>query len=141
MLLAEDNPINQKLAKLILHKQGYHVTVVGNGRAALAALETQPVDLVLMDIQMPEMSGIDATQTLRRLEVGTDRHLPIIAMTAHAMKGDAEACLAAGMDDYIAKPVQAQELYRVIERVMARFAPADISITPKLPAQKSWPNT
>ena len=126
ILLAEDNAVNQKLALALLHRRGHTVTVVDNGRAALETAAQNTFDLVLMDVQMPEMGGLDATRALREREIGTGRHLPVIAMTAHAMKGDEERCLEAGMDDYIAKPVQAQMLYAVIDRVVARFysAPA-----------------
>jgi two-component system sensor histidine kinase/response regulator len=121
ILLAEDNAVNQKLAVVMLQRRGYVVEVVDNGRAALDALAAQPFDLVLMDVQMPEMGGLDATRLLREREAHNGEHMPVIAMTAHAMKGDEERCLEAGMDDYIAKPVQAQVLYAVIERVLARF--------------------
>jgi CheY-like chemotaxis protein len=121
ILLAEDNLVNQKLAIALLRRRGYAVEVVDNGRAALDLLFAQPFDLVLMDVQMPELNGLDATRALRTREAGTPQHTPVIAMTAHAMKGDEERCLEAGMDDYIAKPVQAQLLYAVIDRVVTRF--------------------
>ena len=123
LLLAEDNLVNQKLAGLILRKRGYQVTIVDNGRLALEALAREPFDLVLMDVQMPEMSGLEVVRALRVREAGVGHHMPVIAMTANAMKGDAENCLAAGMDDYIAKPMQAAGLYAVIDRVLARFVP------------------
>jgi two-component system, sensor histidine kinase and response regulator len=115
ILLAEDNLVNQKLARRLLEKHGHGVAVVGNGREALAAIEKDEFDLVLMDVQMPEMDGFVATQTIRESEAGTGRHLPIIAMTAHAMKGDQERCLEAGMDGYISKPINAAELLAVID--------------------------
>jgi CheY-like chemotaxis protein len=91
------------------------MVVASNGKEALAALERDSFDLILMDVQMPEMGGLEATEIIRATEKGTGRHLPIIAMTAHAMKGDRERCLEAGMDGYVAKPVQAKELQKAIE--------------------------
>jgi PAS domain S-box-containing protein len=117
ILLAEDNPVNQRVALHLLKKHRHSTTVVGNGREALAAIEREHFDLVLMDVQMPEMDGFEATHALRRAEATTGRHLPIIAMTAHAMKGDRERCSAAGMDDYVCKPIQPRELYRAIQAV------------------------
>ncbi len=119
ILLAEDNPINQMLAVRLLEKQGHTVVVAGNGREALATLEQQPFDLVLMDVQMPEMDGYEATALIRAQERATGRHLPVIALTAHAMKGDLESCLQAGMDAYLSKPIQVKELYEVIEGVVS----------------------
>jgi two-component system sensor histidine kinase/response regulator len=115
ILLAEDNAVNQRLALRILEKRGHAVVVAGNGNEAVAAWESGPFDLILMDVQMPERDGFEATAVIREREQGTQSHIPIIAMTAHAMKGDRERCLAAGMDDYVSKPLQAQELIRVIE--------------------------
>ncbi len=108
VLLAEDNRVNQKLAINLLSKLGCLVTVAENGRQTLARWEAEEFDLVLMDVQMPEMDGFETTVAIRELEKGTDRHTLIIAMTAHAMKGDRERCLAAGMDDYLSKPVRSQ---------------------------------
>ncbi len=110
VLLAEDNPVNQKLVIRFLEKQGHTVVVAGNGKEALACLEKQTFDLVLMDVQMPEMDGLEATRLIRQREQATGGHLPIIAMTASAMKGDRERCLEAGMDRYISKPVALTEL-------------------------------
>jgi signal transduction histidine kinase/DNA-binding response OmpR family regulator len=118
ILLAEDNAVNQKLATLLLQKKQHKVHVVNNGVEALEALEQGSYDLVLMDVQMPEMNGIDATRAIRTREQENGRHILIIAMTAHAMKGDREECLAAGMDDYIAKPIRAAHLYEVIDRTV-----------------------
>lgn len=119
VLLAEDNPINQMLAVRLLEKQGHTVVVAGNGREALATLKQQPFDLVLMDVQMPEMDGFEATTLIRDQERATGRHLPIIALTAHAMKGDLEHCLQAGMDAYLSKPIQVKALYQAIEEVVS----------------------
>jgi PAS domain S-box-containing protein len=119
ILLVEDNEVNQKLAVRLLEKQGHFVTVAGTGREALEKLQPAvPFDLVLMDVQMPEMDGFETTAHIRRAEAGTGRRLPILAMTAHAMKGDRERCLEAGMDGYIAKPIQPQELLEAIARLV-----------------------
>ena len=118
ILLAEDNPVNQTVALRLLTKHGHRVVVAGNGREALLALEKAPdgFDLILMDVQMPEMDGFAATAAIRKME-GETKNLPIVAMTAHAMKGDRERCLSAGMDDYITKPIQAKALLDLIERL------------------------
>jgi PAS domain S-box-containing protein len=115
ILLAEDNAVNQVLAVRLLQKRGHSVVVVGNGREALATLDNQRFDIVLMDVQMPEMDGFQATAAIREKEIQTGAHIPIIALTAHAMKGDQERCLAAGMDAYITKPIEAKELFSAIE--------------------------
>ena len=120
VLLAEDGLINQKVAVNLLERRGHVVEVAENGRAALAALERETFDLVLMDVQMPEMDGFEATAAIRELERETGEHLPIIAMTAHVMKGDRERCLEAGMDEYLAKPIDPEGLYAVVEAVPAR---------------------
>jgi CheY-like chemotaxis protein/HPt (histidine-containing phosphotransfer) domain-containing protein len=116
ILLAEDNMINQELAMGLLKKIGYQGDAVANGKEVLSALEKVPYDLILMDVQMPEMDGFEATAVIRRKERENGRHIPIIAMTAHAMKGDRERCLEAGMDDYLTKPIQPKELIEVIKR-------------------------
>jgi PAS domain S-box-containing protein len=137
ILLAEDNPVNQKLAINLLRKEGYRVVLAATGREALATLERQPFDLVLMDVQMPEMDGLQATAVIREKERGTGRHLLILAMTAYAMKGDRERCLAAGMDGYLAKPICRADLLEAI----ARMHPEDSSCpTDSLewPAGESW---
>ncbi|MEO5954859.1 MAG: response regulator, partial [Nitrospiraceae bacterium] len=118
ILLAEDNEVNQKLAVKTLEKRGHTVVVVGNGRQVLAALERETVDLVLMDIQMPEMDGFAATAAIREREKATGGHLPIVALTAHAMKGDRERCLEAGMDAYVSKPLRVEQLLEAIARVV-----------------------
>jgi CheY-like chemotaxis protein len=104
----------------LLQKAGHEVAVVNNGREALAALAKETFDLVLMDVQMPEMDGLEATAQWRECEKGTGRHMPIIAMTAHAMAGDRERCLEAGMDAYVSKPIQARELWKALEELVAR---------------------
>lgn len=115
ILLAEDNPVNQKLAARLLEKRGHTVVVAVNGREALRALDNETFDLVLMDGQMPDMDGFAATAAIRERERGTGSHLPIIALTAHALKGDRERCLKAGMDGYLSKPFHAQELFEAVE--------------------------
>ena len=119
ILLAEDNLVNQKLASRLLENQGHMVIVAGDGAQALDTLAKQSFDLILMDAQMPVMDGFEATAAIRRLEEQTRAHIPIIAMTAHAMVGDRQRCLKAGMDGYIAKPVHAHELFETIESVLA----------------------
>jgi PAS domain S-box-containing protein len=131
ILLAEDSLVNQKLATALLEAQGHQIVVVGNGREALAALSCQPFDLVLMDVQMPEMDGLEATTAIRTKEKIAGGHVPIVAMTAHAMKGDRELCLAAGMDEYIAKPIRAHQLFDVIEAVVSPAQTAAPAPAPK----------
>jgi two-component system sensor histidine kinase/response regulator len=116
ILLTEDNVVNQRVAQRILQNDGHIVVVAGNGREALAALDKQIFDVVLMDVQMPEMDGLEATAAIRRREKGSGAHIPIIAMTAHAMTGDKERCLAAGMDDYLSKPIHARVLLDLVEK-------------------------
>ncbi len=122
ILLVEDNPLNQRVAFELLEKHGHTVFAVGNGKEALAALDCDNFDAVLMDVQMPVMNGFEATLAIRAREAGTGRHLPIIAMTAHAMAADRERCLAAGMDEYISKPIQTKELVRVLDTLFAAEA-------------------
>jgi CheY-like chemotaxis protein len=114
ILLAEDNAVNQKLALRILEQMGYRADVASNGIEAIESIERQVYDVILMDVQMPEMDGLNATREIRKLLHATQPH--IIAMTANAMEGDREACLAAGMDDYISKPIRVDELVRALER-------------------------
>jgi signal transduction histidine kinase/DNA-binding response OmpR family regulator len=115
ILLAEDNPVNQKVAEAILRKAGYPVQIVENGEDAVEAMKSTSYNLVLMDVQMPEVDGIQATKMVREME-GSDKHTPIVAMTAHAMIGDKERCLESGMDDYIAKPIRPSELLNIVEK-------------------------
>jgi len=118
ILLAEDNVVNQRLAVKVLNKRGYCVVVAGNGKEAVAAFEQEPFDAILMDVQMPEMDGFEATGVIREKEKETGSHIPIIAMTAHAMKGDRERCLEAGMDEYVSKPIRPQIVVDAIESVV-----------------------
>jgi signal transduction histidine kinase/DNA-binding response OmpR family regulator len=117
ILVAEDNPVNRTMAVRLLGKRGNDVRVAHNGREALQALEQDTFDVVLMDVEMPEMDGLETTAHIRKREEISGTHLPIIALTAHAMKGDEEKCLAAGMDAYVSKPIHAATLFRAIERV------------------------
>ncbi|HLK50515.1 MAG TPA: PAS domain S-box protein [Bryobacteraceae bacterium] len=120
ILVADDNPVNQSIAAALLRRQGYQVELALNGREAVETVRGKPVTAVLMDVQMPEMDGFEATAAIRRLEAGTGTHVPIIAMTAHAMKGDRERCLDAGMDGYVSKPVHAHELLALLENLISR---------------------
>jgi CheY-like chemotaxis protein len=129
ILLAEDNVVNQRLAMRMLEKQGHTVVVVGDGVLALAALERDRFDVVLMDVQMPLMDGVEATGAIRKEERASGRHIPIIAMTAHAMSGDRQRFLASGMDGYVSKPVHSQELFAAIENVLS------LAGAPLLPAE------
>ncbi len=120
VLVAEDNSVNQRLATRLLEKRGHRVTVTANGREAVEALANQTFDLVLMDVQMPEMDGFEATAAIREKEKHNGAHMPIVALTAHAMKGDRERCLAAGMDGYLSKPIRSQELDEILNTYLAR---------------------
>jgi CheY-like chemotaxis protein len=117
ILLAEDNLVNQKLAMRLLEKRGHSVLLAGNGQEALTLLETNAVDLILMDLQMPEMNGIEATRAIRGGGRYGSRRTPIVAMTACAMASDRQRCLEAGMDGYLSKPVRAADLYEMIEKL------------------------
>ena len=129
LLLAEDNEVNQKLALAILKKQGHSVVVARNGREAVEAVEREAFDAVLMDVQMPEMSGLEAARAIRQLESAGQlaavrecyptQGLPIIAMTAHAMTGDRERCLEAGMNSYLSKPIQPDLLLKALDELVA----------------------
>jgi CheY-like chemotaxis protein len=129
VLLAEDNPINQKVELRMLERVGYRADAVASGIEALAALERRPYDVVIMDVQMPEMDGLEATRRLRARFAGTGRP-QVIAMTANAMEGDREACLAAGMDDYVAKPVRLEALAATLERAARRLRAAPRGASP-----------
>ncbi len=116
ILLVEDSRANQRVALAILNEHGHRVTVAENGRQALAILDEDDFDIVLMDVQMPEMDGYEATAEIRRQEQQTQRHQTILAMTAHAVSGDRKRCLAAGMDDYLSKPIRREELFAALKR-------------------------
>jgi two-component system, sensor histidine kinase and response regulator len=133
VLLAEDNLVNQRLAVRLLEKRGHRVVVAANGLEALQALEKESFDLVLMDVQMPEMDGLEATAILREKEKGTGVHQAVVALTAHAMKGDREKCLAAGMDGYLTKPIRPQELDQLLEIYVARRMEARSVTEPAMP--------
>jgi PAS domain S-box-containing protein len=120
VLLAEDNPVNQEVALRLLERRGHSVIVAENGKQALTAIERHKFDLVLMDVQMPEMGGLEATQLIREKEKSTGEHLPILAMTAHAMQGDRERCIAAGMDGYLAKPIDPKSFLQTVEGISQR---------------------
>jgi CheY-like chemotaxis protein/HPt (histidine-containing phosphotransfer) domain-containing protein len=135
VLVAEDNPTNQKLVSALLEQRGHHVTIVNNGRRAVERAAAERFDVILMDVQMPEMGGLEATAAIREQERGTGGHVPIVALTARAMAGDREQCLAAGMDAYVSKPVRAEELSAAIDAILA---PA-IEASPSAPAQTSEP--
>ena len=122
ILVAEDNLVNQRLAARLLEKKGHRVEIVANGREAVEALEKEPFDLVLMDVQMPEMDGLEATRAIREREKGTERHLPIVALTAHALKRDEERCMAAGMDGHLTKPIRPQQLDEVLQKYLPAMA-------------------
>jgi CheY-like chemotaxis protein len=118
ILLAEDNAVNQKLALRILEQMGYRADVASNGIEAVESVERQTYDVILMDVQMPELDGLDATRDIRKLTSVTQPH--IIAMTANAMEGDREMCIAAGMNDYIAKPIHVNELVDALMKAERR---------------------
>jgi CheY-like chemotaxis protein len=119
ILLAEDNPVSQLLAVRLIEKRGHKVLVADNGREALSMILQDRFDIVLLDVQMPEMDGFSVARAAREREKDTREHLPIIALTANSMDGDRERCLAAGMDDYVSKPINFTELFDTIERCMS----------------------
>jgi CheY-like chemotaxis protein len=139
ILLADDGVVNRAVAVGLLEKRGHHVTAVENGRRAVELVRQQPFDLILMDVQMPVLDGFAATAAIRELEATSGRHTPIIAMTAHAMKGDRERCLGAGMDDYVSKPFQPRDLFADADRhVSAPDAPPkDVDIAVEAPGGPS----
>jgi CheY-like chemotaxis protein len=122
ILLVEDNLVNQRLATRVLEKAGHAVTVAGNGVEALVQHASRPFDLVLMDVSMPQMDGLQATAAIRKREEGTQRHTPIVALTAHALVGDRERCLEAGMDGYVSKPLESAILFQTMAEVL-KFYP------------------
>jgi len=137
ILLTEDSPVNQKLVVALLSKAGHWVDVAANGWRALEMWRQRSYDLVLMDVQMPEMDGLETTKAIRAREQQSGRHTPIIAMTAHALKGDRERCLEAGMDDYVAKPIRRQEFFAAVERVLGgAAAPAPTAPDPEPAAEE-----
>ena len=129
ILLAEDNRVNQVLAMRLLEKKGHTVVLAETGGAVLEAVEKREFDLVLMDVQMPEMDGLEATRAIRQREKSSGEHLPIIAMTANAMTGDKEICLQSGMDGYVAKPLVLKDLFAAIDAVPKRHAPSPVRIS------------
>jgi two-component system, sensor histidine kinase and response regulator len=132
VLLAEDNVVNQLLMQRLLNKRGHRVTIADTGTAVLAALERDSFDLIFMDVQMPELDGFEATREIRRREAESGEHLTIIALTAHAMSGDRERCLASGMDGYMTKPINPKEL----DEALNSFKPL-ASAVPAVPAATS----
>jgi CheY-like chemotaxis protein len=136
VLVAEDNAVNQRLITRLLEKRGHEVKIANNGREAVDALTQGTFDLVFMDIQMPEMDGLGATATIRERELVSGWHQPIIALTAHAMKGDQERCLAAGMDGYITKPIRPEELDAILEK----HSPRKTKGAKLLPAVEATPS-
>ena len=141
MLLAEDNAVNQRLAVRLLEKQAHTVVVAGTGREALDLLERQRFDVVLMDVQMPEMGGFEATARIRAAEARGRSYctrggrLPVIALTAHAMTGDRERCLAAGMDGYVPKPIQPEVLWQAVHDALRPAPPTPAEARPAVPAE------
>jgi two-component system, sensor histidine kinase and response regulator len=135
ILVAEDNVVNQKLAMKLLEKRGHKVTIAANGKEALAAIGKRTFDLVIMDVQMPVMDGLEATVLLREQEKLTGQHQPVVAMTALVMKGDRERCMAAGMDGYLSKPIRPQELDEVLELYIGRGHEATAIAAPERPVQ------
>src|SRR5467141_1046944 len=128
VLVAEDNKVNQFLATRLLEKRGHRVAIVTNGGGVLDALKKENYDLILMDVHMPEMDGFETTAAIREREKETGFHQPVIALTASAMKGDRERCLAAGMDGYLSKPIRPQELDEVLDIQLARRTEVDRTV-------------
>ena len=119
ILLAEDHPVNRELVVTLLSQEGHRVATAHNGAQALGLATQQKFDLILMDVQMPELDGLEVTRLIREGEKLAGQHVPIIALTARAMKGDRELCLAAGMDGYVSKPIRDQELFATIEELVS----------------------
>ena len=120
--MAEDNVVNQKLAAALIARRGHDPVVVSNGQEAVSAWTNEPVDVIFMDVQMPEMDGFQATALIREAERSRGTHVPIVAMTAHAMTGDRDRCLEAGMDDYVTKPISFKEVDRILQQVVQALA-------------------
>jgi CheY-like chemotaxis protein len=139
ILLAEDSLVNQKLAVGLLERQGHRVMVASDGHQALAALHRESFDVVLMDVQMPNMDGLEATAAIRATEAAKGQHVPIIAMTAHALVGDRERCLAAGMDGYLAKPIRPKELFDALDALQAARHPKPESDSQEPSASRDHP--
>jgi hypothetical protein len=119
ILVAEDNPVNLRLSQRILEKMGHSVVTASNGEEAVGLYQTEDPDLILMDVQMPSMDGLAATKAIREIEQRSGGHVPVIAMTAHAMSGDRERCFEAGMDDYLSKPVKPRDVATTIEHAVS----------------------
>jgi CheY-like chemotaxis protein len=136
VLVAEDNATNQKLIKALLKQRGHRVSLVADGRQAVARATRQKFDIILMDVQMPEMSGLEATAAIREHELATGRHTPILALTASAMTGDREACLAAGMDGYVSKPLKPDELFSTMDALSGPIASSNAPATAPAPASE-----
>ena len=132
ILLAEDNAVNQRVVLRLLEKKGHSLVIASNGIEAVEAFEREEFDAILMDVQMPAMGGFEATALIREKEKNRAGRIPIIALTAHAMKGDRERCLDAGMDDYVSKPIQAKELFETIDRMATNLTlePSSSASTP-----------
>jgi PAS domain S-box-containing protein len=140
ILIADDNLVNLRLARSLLAKQGHSSVAVGSGREAMAVLEQQNFDLILMDVQMPDMDGFETTKAIRAQERISQKHLPIVAMTAHAMIGDRERCLAAGMDSYVTKPVDAAKLFTAIADAFHKESASNVAQSEKAPPPAPMPN-
>jgi two-component system, sensor histidine kinase and response regulator len=131
ILVAEDNELNQQVVRHLLGRAGHHVEIAGNGRVALDTLERGAFDLLLLDVHMPELDGFEVIQALRQREQGTGQRLPVIAVTARSMKGDRERCLAAGMDEFVSKPIRRPELFATIDRLLGGSAKHDVNCNGK----------
>jgi CheY-like chemotaxis protein len=137
ILLAEDNAVNQLVMQRLLVKRGHRVTIAATGKAAIEAIEHETFDLVFMDVQMPEVDGFEATREIRRREASGRTRLPIVALTAHAMSGDRERCLASGMDAYMTKPINPRELDEVLKSFSASVTPAEVTGRSEAPKSRS----